>query len=502
MSRITILMLVAIMPGIAVQAEENPDLQTDTASGGIDAPLILDLKTAQQRALADNPALQAAAARVDQAEARVKQARSAYFPQVEASYSATHTELPEATVEAARDGALMQGLTGLRSVLNMPGSTVSQFASAGNTVVQALRARDAVPHSTDSYGTSITASYLVFNGFARKFTLAIAKFGEQETEAAQMEARRLLLDAVARSFHGVQLAREGVRIAEADLVFNERLLKEAELRRELGAGSLSDVLNFEVQARAARAALLTAQRDQELARIGLASLMGIPEGQMPEKVQIEELALNQPDELEQPDEDAQVALALEQRPDLERGRYALKRAEAAVGQRRAAYYPQVAAFASRDARRADNSRFRKDDFASTVGLSVTVDLFSGGRNRAGVNEAKAARREAVFNLSGAEINAAAEVRQALAELFNAQEQLLLQREAAEYVAKNRDLVEKEYRAGQGSLVRLTQAQRDLVAAQSRLALARVAVRQAWHSLRTGTAETLKPFEGDAYAGVD
>jgi outer membrane protein TolC len=502
MSRIAFLMLFSILSSMALEAEESAVLEPATVSVCIDAPLVIDLKTAQQRALADNPALQAAAARVEQAEARVKQARSAYFPQIEASYSATHTELPETTVEAARDAVFLQGLTGLRSVLNLPGTPASQFASAGNTITQALRARDTVPHSTDSYGASITASYLVFNGFARKFTLAIAKFGEQETEAAHMEAQRLLLDAVARSFHGVQLAREGVRIAEADLAFNERLLKEAEVRRDLGAGSLSDVLNFEVQARAARAALLTAQRDEELARIGLASLMGIPEGKLPDNVRIEELQPEQPEELARPEGEAQITLALEQRPDLERNRYAVKRSEAAVGQRRAAYYPQVAAFAARDARRAGNSRFREDDFASTVGLSVTVDLFSGGRNRAGVAEAKAARREAAFNLSGAEINATAEVRQSLEELFTAQEQLLLQREAAEYVAKNRDLVEKEYRAGQGSLVRLTQAQRDLVAAESRLALARVAVRQAWHSLRTVTADTLKSFAGEASAGLD
>ena len=54
-------------------------------------------------------------------------------------------------------------------------------------------------------------------------------------------------------------------------------------------------------------------------------------------------------------------------------------------------------------------------------------------------------------------------------------------------------LEKEYRAGQGSLVRLNEAQRDLTSQQGRLALARVALRLAWHNLRTATAETLADF---------
>jgi outer membrane protein TolC len=46
-------------------------------------------------------------------------------------------------------------------------------------------------------------------------------------------------------------------------------------------------------------------------------------------------------------------------------------------------------------------------------------------------------------------------------------------------------------AGQVSLVRLNEAQRDLIQQQGRLALARVALRQAWHDLRVATGEILE-----------
>jgi len=70
---------------------------------------------------------------------------------------------------------------------------------------------------------------------------------------------------------------------------------------------------------------------------------------------------------------------------------------------------------------------------------------------------------------------------------------LLQRDNAAFVARNRELVEAEYMAGQTSLALLNQAQRNLVEAQGNLASARVAVRRAWHQLWTATAETLERF---------
>ena len=84
----------------------------------------------------------------------------------------------------------------------------------------------------------------------------------------------------------------------------------------------------------------------------------------------------------------------------------------------------------------------------------------------------------------------------LARLTAAQQQLTLQRENAAYVEQNRDMVEKEFQAGQASLALLNQAQRDLVEAQAMLALAHVSLRAAWHALHTATAETLTYLLGE------
>ena len=466
-------------------------------------PLTLDLRAAQQRALEQNPSLFAAAARVDQARARMRQARSLYLPRLDAEYAATRTHLPGNTVQAEKDQALLSPVTssvtnGVSQLIFNPelggGLQGLAFSSVAG-LYSGIQARSAYDEDVESYRASLTASYILFDGFSRRFTNAMARFGREESEASRREISRLLLDAVAQSFFGVQLARESVSIAEADEEFNQRLLKEARARRERGTGSKSDVLNFEVALRAAQSARIQAVGEKKVALVALAALMGMPDARLGDAITVAPLPSESSEELLPPDADAIIGNGLDQRPDVQQGEFQVARIRAQLGQRKSVYYPQVNAFASQDAQTSDNSRFERGDFGGTVGINVSYNLFAGGRNRAAVAEARAQLEEAEYLLEDTRLGAAREIRQRAIELQTAQEALVLQRTTAELVDENRDLVEKEYKAGQGSLVRLNQAQRDLIEARARLALARVALYYARHALETATGETISRFEG-------
>jgi outer membrane protein TolC len=128
-----------------------------------------------------------------------------------------------------------------------------------------------------------------------------------------------------------------------------------------------------------------------------------------------------------------------------------------------------------------------------LSLGLSYNLFSGGLTRAKVDEAKARLAETTREWTDTRLQAGAQVRSAHAKLLAAQRQLALQRDNARLVEKQRALVEREYNAGQGSLVRLNEAQRDLITARGRLALARVSLRQAWFELKTETGRILEDF---------
>ncbi|MBZ0287280.1 MAG: TolC family protein, partial [Anaerolineae bacterium] len=69
-------------------------------------PSRLDLLTAQQVAVRDNPSIKAAEMRVAQAQQRVRQAMAAYFPSIDFSAGITKTWLAENDFRAARNAPL------------------------------------------------------------------------------------------------------------------------------------------------------------------------------------------------------------------------------------------------------------------------------------------------------------------------------------------------------------------------------------------------------------
>jgi len=430
------------------------------ASGNInlESIRILDLQSAQRIAAQDNPTIAAAEARVRQAEERVWQARSAYFPQLSASGSGTRSILSENAYSA--------------SLNNNP--------SADDT--------------TDLYGARLTATWTLFNGFAREYSNLSARYGRESTEEARKDTLRILMSSVAASYYNAQLALENIIIAEANAAFNRRQLEDANARYRVGTGSLSDVLNFEVQINSAKANLIRAKQQYELAAFGLAALMGIPDAILPPHIELSKLEAEHQAELTAPDAQTLIQYALGHRPDVQRAYHAVAQSKAGVGAARAGFFPSVNLTGTFDANQMDSMDFEQDDFGKSVALNFSYPLFAGGYNRARVSEARSGVAEAQSNLENAKINVKAEVASSVATLISAQEQLALQRSNAKLVQQVRDLVEKEYAAGQASLVRLNEAQRDLVAAQGNLALSLVSMRQAWENLMVDTGEILSSID--------
>ena len=194
-----------------------------------------------------------------------------------------------------------------------------------------------------------------------------------------------------------------------------------------------------------------------------------------------------------PDPEEHIDYALLHRSDIQQSESILNQTEANVGIARSLFYPSLQLAGSLDGERANSARFEGDDFGNTIGLYLTYRLYSGGERRARLAEAKFQQREATENLRATTIGVSADVREAVANVRSAQFELELQRKNAALVLENRDLVEKEYQAGQASLVRLNEAQRNLNQAQGRLALARVGLRQTLKNLNASTGRILLPF---------
>ncbi len=485
-------------------AAETPDPENKGA-------ILLDLTSMQRIALADNPSLAAGAERVEQTQQLVTQARSMYYPQVDLSYTYTFTWLPSSYTDPLneyldqteavlrdwkRDLYMFTAETGQPSISRR--KTLRSWFKSTDDAIESMR--DYLDGPQENTTLSLTAGWLLFDGFAREYANAMARHGYGEAKAAFREGQRILLDAVAQAYYGGQFAREQVRIANSDIAFYERLYTEAVARRAVGRGSTSDVLSFETALYAAKANRLRANRDYETARLAMALLLGLEEGRLRDDMELAPLEEETEAAMTMPEADAMIALAVAHRPDLEQRELGLKRAQASVRREYAKFSPQIAAIAGAETANIDETGIQADRLVATVGVNASMNLFAGGRRKAELIGAKHERREAELRIVEAEQKIVNEVRQALLDLQTAQEALRLQLEAAECVEKNRNLVEKEYNAGKAMFVRLSQAQRDYMQAIGLLAQVRVNLQRSWQALHAATGANLTALaEKDADA---
>ena len=359
-----------------------------------------------------------------------------YFPQLDVNYRYSFTWLPSGYTEPIEEylNEADDVLRTVRQELYMyyatsRGATFSlndrrTIRSYLNDTEDLLElGRDYLESPQENASINLTAGWLLFDGFAREYANAMAKHGYGEAKAAFRDGQRILLDAIAQAYYGAQFAREQIVIADSAMAFFERLLKDAKARRRVGRGPTSHVLNFETGLYAAKGNLLRAKREYEMARIALSVLLGFEEGYLPDTIGFAELEVETPETMTLPDADAMLSLAHAYRPDIEQRELGLKRAQAAVRREYARFAPQIAAFATASTSNVNETNFNGDRITTTVGINASMNLFSGGRRRAEVLEAKHARRESEWHLRGLEQKIAGEVNKALLDLETAQESL-------------------------------------------------------------------------------
>lgn len=398
----------------------------------------LALHDAMVIAVSNSPSILEMDARTAQAGARLDQARARLWPEISVPASVTRL------------------------------SPADNFQSV-NSPVPALE-------DSEYYRLGLSASWLLFNGGERGNRIRSAALGEAGASASADDARRKLMAGVAAAYLAVQLADEEVRIAEADRDFNRRLLDEGQGRLEAGTASRSDVLNFEIRMNTAEDALVRLKEAGRNARITLAELMGLPDraaealpGLAPIAMPGEEMSAAGGDTRV---EDA-LADAARFRPDVRAATLAVEQAEREQDAQESEQFPVVVASGALEGERLDDPGFESGDFGHSLSLALSYTFSDGGLRRGRIREGRARVRELEAGRERLMQAVEAEVRRALVSARAAAARLNIRGRNAEAARENRDIVEQEYRAGQASLVRLNEAQRDLNVAESRLALARV-----------------------------
>jgi outer membrane protein TolC len=411
---------------------------------------LLTMTKAREVALLNNPDFRSAQHAMAAADARFYRSLTEHLPQFTASYDYTESRYSSDSVA---------GLGGVRTATTKT--------------------------------TGLSADWLVFNGLAQTMGTLAVRHDARQAEAVERDAKRLLLEAVGIAYNQVLLSCAGIGIAQADEDFNSKLLKETELKYEAGAVALSDVLNFRIRVNAARNLLVRAKYNFSTSRAILAELLGLTEGTIAPELfpPLEEAGV-----IPEITVDAYLDMALANRPDLVAYREALKAARYRLYARYGAFSPQVVLHADTGWQRTDphahgrgHLRNRTQDRFLSYGATASWDLLQMGGSWFDLREAQAMVAQSQESLTSQWIRVVAEVRQAYDNLLQQNEQLAIATETLELVRRTRDLVEEEYKAGNTSLTRLNEAQRDFLVNETELVSSRINLANARLSLEAVTA---------------
>ncbi|MBO4630770.1 MAG: TolC family protein [Lentisphaeria bacterium] len=331
---------------------------------------------------------------------------------------------------------------------------------------------------TFEHSPTASASWLIFDSFVREMNLLAAKHSWKQSEALELDARRLLVRSVAYAYNDILLAMAKIKIAKENMKFQNSQLKENELKFEVGAVPLSNVLNFKAYYNTAESDLYSAEYTFASSKYTLAQLMGLTEGTIPDSVQFPGVP--------SPDGEALAALpvyldtALANRPDLKAYREALEVSKYNYWSSICAFGPTVT-FNANIGYTAGQTRVKNysgttgdytnkyQTFSFSYGASASWEIFSGGQTFFNMRSQQAAMLQSDYTLANNWITIITEVRTAYDNYLTCMKQVKISQKSLELYRKIRDLVDEEYRAGNTELTRLNEAQRDFVSAETTLA---------------------------------
>jgi NodT family efflux transporter outer membrane factor (OMF) lipoprotein len=411
--------LAGAQTGTQTQSSPWPAQQWWTAFGDV------QLNTLMEEALAYSPALDAAAARVRAAQAYTGTARSALYPQIDASANIQYVHLSENWEFPPPFG----GSTEFDNQIQLNAAYELDFWGKNRNAVRA------------------------------------AVSAEQASLAEQQSTRLMLTSAVAKTYVELQRLYMLRDVATQTLQQRTTIFELTQQRLDAGIDSRAELKQAEAQLPALRGQV--AQIDEAIgsARNALAALLGAG----PDRG----LRIERPQLADAPAATAQLPAVLPlnllgRRPDIVAARWRVEAAERDTDVAKAQFYPNVnlTAFVGTYSIGLDKITANGSDMYS-IGPAIQLPIFAGGKLRANLKGKYAAYDSAVATYDQALTDALHEVADQLNALKWLEVRQREQRDALAVAHSAQDLATQRYRAGLGNYLSVLSAE-TLVSAQEQI----------------------------------
>jgi outer membrane protein TolC len=246
----------------------------------------LSLDQALDIAQNESEAVGVARAGIDAARGEQRRARSEFFPQLSgaASYTRTlETQFAALAEEEEGDSTPVAPPSFCPTFIPNPGATPEERLAALEEAVECSSALDPFGSFADlpfgqpnqwSFGLSLTQNLFAGGRILAQNRIAAANRRRAETELTAQQAQ-LVLD-VTTAYYDAVLSDRLVTIAEASLGQAERTLKDVRLARQVGTQPEFDLLRAEVSRDNQRPVVIQRRTARELAYLQLAQMLNLP----------------------------------------------------------------------------------------------------------------------------------------------------------------------------------------------------------------------------------
>lgn len=404
--------------GIATKDTENGQGTTPVGKVAGDS-LTLDEGISATRA--GNPDLHAARAETDAAAARVRQARSALLPSLGVHAGYEHYSDPQRILPphgGGDPGVFADRLGRAEAVVSLPLFTGGRSLNGMRVAVHAREAQQLRSERLDEELVfTVSLLYHTIHGLDKR----VQAF-EQSIEAMQAQRRRVAAMLEAKKAARVDVLRTDVRVAQ--------------LHRQLLA------------VRNERAALRT-----RLASLMAADIAGRPLAPF-------SAVDSTPPNI---DRDTLLVQALRNRGDFLAAREQLEAQARRVDIARGAFVPALSAKAGYGVRSDLSGDYEP---GGSVGVTLSIPLFEGGRNGAKVAEERALLSARQSRMESLRLRIDAEIESALHDIASARRQLASARTAIEAAREGLRIEKIKYEQGKGTISEVLDAQAELLVAQT------------------------------------
>ncbi len=337
------LVFLAVLACCGIRSALAQDAHPDAAQSAAAQPLSLD--EAVRTSLRQHPALKEAQAAVAAAEAEVRVARSAYFPQLSVS------------------GIAKMGLAGATGALGLPGLPASPF------------------YRNTAYSVNWYQSIFDFGRI--RHLVAMDRAAYQGAQLRQTSEEQRIVFEVKRAYFSVLEAQRLEQLGKDTVSERSLTVERAKAYHQAELGSRLDLSLAEASLAEAQGALIRSRNAVLLSFAALRAAMGIAESDtyVLATPAFETISLRPLEELLQE--------GMRNRPDEQALQFKLTALRESLGLARSESLPDIRGFAAAGEGRFSGTTVPENQRHGVAGVGVVAPLFTGGRLRAVRDEARA-----------------------------------------------------------------------------------------------------------------